>query len=199
MKRRCPRLTQKERILKVGLELYLREGVDGLSMRRIARRLGVVVSSLYKHYANKEELVWAMIAEGYDRFTEYLIQALDAPTPAEQLQRLTAQYLAFALEQPKYYEVIFLNPHHYFQSDNIPDAAREKSRAAFSILERIVKTCMDTRFLKSGDAQAVAYTLWTHAHGAVALRLTGVAPQDETTFSSFYFYSFQNLLNGLKR
>ncbi|MFN3385928.1 MAG: TetR/AcrR family transcriptional regulator [Candidatus Thermochlorobacter sp.] len=197
--RSCTHLAPRERILKVSLELYLKEGIESLSMRRIARKLGVVPSSLYKHYENKDALVWAIIMEGYSVFASYLQRALTEPTPEAKLHRIISEYLSFAIEQPKYYEVIFLNPHQYFQSSTIPESVRAHSRTTFQILENVVQICLDAGLFKPGDATGIAYTIWTHAHGAVALRLTGLAPQNNDEFSTFYFYSFQNLLRGLRR
>lgn len=193
------RLAPRERILKASLELYLKEGIESLSMRRIARKLGVAPSSLYKHYENKDALVWAIITEGYSVFASYLERALAEPTPEAQLSRVISEYLAFAIEQPKHYEAIFLNPHQYFQSPTMPETARASARATFQILETIVQGCLGAGLLKPGNATSIAYTIWTHAHGAIALYFTGIAPQDQTAFSQFYFYSFQNLLNGLKQ
>ena len=51
----------KERVLAAAVELADREGVDGLSMRRLASELGVVPMALYKHVANKDELLDGMI------------------------------------------------------------------------------------------------------------------------------------------
>jgi AcrR family transcriptional regulator len=51
----------RERVLRAAVELADREGVDALSMRRLASELGVVPMALYKHVANKEELLAGMI------------------------------------------------------------------------------------------------------------------------------------------
>jgi AcrR family transcriptional regulator len=57
--RRTP--LNRERVLRAAVELADREGVDGLSMRRLAAELGVVPMALYKHVANKDELLDGMI------------------------------------------------------------------------------------------------------------------------------------------
>ena len=50
-----------DRVVDAGLSLADREGLDGLSMRALASRLGVVPMALYKHVANKDELLDAMV------------------------------------------------------------------------------------------------------------------------------------------
>ena len=57
----------RERVLRAAVELADREGVDGLSMRRLSAELGVVPMALYKHVANKDELLDGMIDVGRRR------------------------------------------------------------------------------------------------------------------------------------
>ena len=51
----------KERVLRAAVELADREGIDALSMRRLAKDLGVEAMSLYNHVANKDEILAGMI------------------------------------------------------------------------------------------------------------------------------------------
>ncbi len=56
-------MNTKERILTVSLELFSRKGFDGVSVREIAREVGVRESALYKHYKNKEDILHKVVAE----------------------------------------------------------------------------------------------------------------------------------------
>ncbi len=51
----------RERILKLSIELYLQSGLRGISMRKIASRLGVSATAIYRHYENIQDLICRLI------------------------------------------------------------------------------------------------------------------------------------------
>ena len=94
-------------ILTRACELYLEGGAEAVSMRRLARDLGVTAPALYRHYDSREEMLLDVVAEAYRRLSERLYGALSGRTPAERLYLAGQAYLDFALDQPKYYEMLY--------------------------------------------------------------------------------------------
>mgnify|MGYP001827429557 CR=1 FL=1 len=103
---------QRERILACACELYLSDGLEGFSMRKLAKTVGVTAPSLYRHYASKESVLIAVIGEAYRMFAQYLYRALAGANAAERMHRAGQEYLDFAIENPEMYEMLYVSPHH---------------------------------------------------------------------------------------
>jgi AcrR family transcriptional regulator len=97
------RSARSREIVAAARELLEREGPAGLSMRRVAERLGIRAPSLYKHVRDKGELEAALISEGFAEAAERL-EATDS------LAALGAAYRAFALAHPHLYRLMFEGP-----------------------------------------------------------------------------------------
>jgi len=164
--------TQSE-ILSRACELYHEEGLEGFSMRELARRVGVTAPALYRHYDGRDEVLAAVVDEAYGLLSRYLQRALAAPTPRERFLRAGRAYLDFALEEPRFYRAI------YFWIDR-------------------VRECQDDGILdpdlEPGD---VARSLWAHAHGLVSLYLQGMIELGEEELRELYMASGGRVLRGM--
>ncbi len=67
-----PTPTTKEKISRAAIELIAARGIDAVSMRDIARLVGVTEAALYRHFPNKNELIWEVFTSNYDSFAEHL-------------------------------------------------------------------------------------------------------------------------------
>ena len=68
--------TPRDRILVSAVDLYLEDGFDGFSMRKLARSLGVTAPSLYRHFQGKEQLLLEVVKEAYKVMAQCLHRAL---------------------------------------------------------------------------------------------------------------------------
>ena len=91
----------RARIAAAAQELYLQEGIDGISMRKVADRVGISAPAIYRHFKNKEELLSEIVVEGLKILEQYLGPALESGTPYERLVRMADRYLDFALEHAR--------------------------------------------------------------------------------------------------
>lgn len=185
------------KILSTALDLYLEEGLGGLSMRRVADKLGVSATALYRHFRNKQDLIFAMIGEAVKLFGGYLFTALSAASPQERFRLGGEAYLNFALEQPKYYEVMFMAPQQ-LGAGPWPEELRSRSLATFQFLVDRVQECMDCGYLRKDDPQAVAMSVWAQVHGLVSIYLARKWPLDEAGVRKLFQDSRLRLLRGLR-
>ncbi len=187
---------QRERILDCACRLCLDEGLDGFSMRRLARAVGVTAPALYRHYGSKEEVLLEVVNEAYRLHMEYLSRALEGGTALERFRMAGAAYLDFALEQPRYYELMYS----YAEAlglETIPDETLARARAVGHFWRDRVREVMAAGHLKEGDPDQVSTTLWSLAHGVISLYLQGLLPLDEEAFRTFTHLAFLRLLTGL--
>lgn len=186
----------REKILACAVDLYVEQGLKGLSMRNVAEKLGVSATALYRHYRNKEDLLHNVVGEAVKVFGSYLFAALSGRTPEERFRKGGEAYLNFALEQSKYYEVIFLAPQQLGEEDQ-PEELRLRSRATFQFLVDRVQECMESGHLRKDDPFSVAMSVWAHGHGLISIYLAKKWPVEEAVFRKMYWDSHARLFEGL--
>ena len=74
---------QRERILGCACDLYLKHGLDGFSMRKLAREVGVTAPAIYRHYDGRDEVLSDVLREAHRTFSRYLYSALGESTPLD--------------------------------------------------------------------------------------------------------------------
>lgn len=188
---------QRENILACACELYLEDGLDGFSMRKLARAVGVTAPALYRHFESKEAVLLDVVGEAYARFAQYLYGALQGRTPEERFRLAGEGYLDFALDQPRLYEVLFASPDVMGMTQLSPEVEAQACAVGQFWNDR-VRECMDAGMLRRADPDALGVTLWAHAHGLVSLYLLGALPvEGEDAFRELYRLSGNRLLRGL--
>jgi AcrR family transcriptional regulator len=151
----------------------LRDGdVDALSLRELAREVGVSHAAPRRHFPDRQALLDALAIAGFERLGSDLQAAADGadddfePT----LQRCARAYVSFATTDAALLEVMFAGKH----TDNV-DAAAE--RAFTPILELILRGQSDGVF-EHGDPEHVGLMLLSTIHGLASLRSAGmIAPE----------------------
>ena len=142
-------------ILGAARELLAREGVEALTVGRLAAVLGIKPPSLYKHFAGKRELESHLIADGLREHAE----ALEASSG--DLASIAAAYRAFALANPQLYRLMTERP---LPREDLPEGL--EARAAAPLIAAV-----------GGDPD-LARAAWAYAHGMVGLELAGRFPPD---------------------
>jgi AcrR family transcriptional regulator len=95
------------RIFAAARELFDKDGAEGVSMRRIAEKVGITPMAIYKHYPDKDALLNALMLDGFAVW-EARVEALKAAEPLAWLQAMGEAFLDFALDEPRRYEAAFL-------------------------------------------------------------------------------------------
>jgi AcrR family transcriptional regulator len=177
-------------------ELYLRDGIEGFSMRKVADLVGVSAPAIYRHFKNKDELLNEIVIEGLKILEGYLRTALEAEDAYERLIQMTDNYLRFALEQPKYFDFAFLVP-----SPTLTTMADEIARpdwGTFRLAIEQVAECAEAGIFPADDPLETAVTIWAEVHGLVTLFRTGRFGQDAELFREVYRQSVDRMLRGLR-
>jgi AcrR family transcriptional regulator len=97
----------RERILAKARVAFDAEGLDGLSMRDIAAAVGITPMAIYRHYANKQALIDALVLDGLAEWSA-IVAAIPPAEPIGWLRAIGRAHLNFALEKPRRYEMAFL-------------------------------------------------------------------------------------------
>jgi AcrR family transcriptional regulator len=162
-----------ERLIDAAEALLARDGLEGLSLRGVARRAGVTHGAPLRHYPSFAALLAEVAARGFERLAEQVeAYASAVPAGAGARARLAAgarAYLACALEQPGRFALMF-RPELVDVSD--PRFASE-SRAAFEGLVRLVRAAQDAGWHTARDTRVLAGAVWSAIHGLASLWVQG--------------------------
>ena len=186
---------QRERILACACLIYLRDGLEGFSMRKLARALGVTAPALYRHYESKERVLLDVVGEGYRHLIQYLHRALQGRTPEDRFRMAGDGYLDFALEYPRYYEVLFMGAN-LLGLDEVPEEVLAQGCAVGQFWNDRVRETIEVGMLEKGDPEAIGITLWAHTHGLISLYLKGMLDLEESEFRALYLQSCSRMFIG---
>jgi AcrR family transcriptional regulator len=144
---------------------------DQLSLRALARGLGVSQTAPYRHFSDKESLLAAMAAEGYRQLLDALRRARDqaGDSPAVQLEALAHAYVDYATSHASLFKLMFgpvVQP-----AEKYPEL-REASRETLATVQQILQRGVDSgRFLAVDDVRYMANVAWASIHGLAMLRV----------------------------
>lgn len=122
-------------LVQAGLEILDQEGLNGLSLRKVAARAGVSHTAPAHHFTNREGLFVAIAAHGFDRFRDHMVEDRFAggTSPRDQLVGISRGYLRFSREQPALFRLIFS-----FEYKNHPDSdLQAASLRAYNVLAEV--------------------------------------------------------------
>jgi AcrR family transcriptional regulator len=160
----------RERAVVAATKLFAERGYAGVTLRSLAKSLGVSPMTPYRYFANKEELFAMVRTAALRRFADVQRDAVSGiEDPEEALQTLGRVYVRFALDEPDAYHTIFdiLQA----QAGSYPELESEQARA-FSYLHAAVTAAVDAE-LMHGEPLRRAHMLWAQVHGLVSLHLAG--------------------------
>ncbi len=104
---------QRQKILDAALEIINQEGFAALSMRKLADRIEYSPASIYLHFDSREHIARELSAAGYAQLLDRLTAAASNPNPIERLTAVNQSYVAFGLEHPETYRLIFMGDSGY--------------------------------------------------------------------------------------
>ena len=164
----------RTRLITVAERLFAEQGRDAVSMRQLAQALGVSVMTPYRYFKDKDEILAATRASGFDRFAEALETAYDSVNDPVQRARMVGQaYLKFAFDHPSAYRLMFdlTQPN----EESYPELARAGERARKTMSAYV--ECLIGAGQLVGEPEIIAHVCWAAIHGLVVLKLADkIAP-----------------------
>lgn len=162
------RTEMRERICAAAMELFLREGFERTSIRRIASAIGYTPGAIYSYFGDKDDILYALHERGFARLRALLHTLDDSGLgPRERFERVGELYLRFAFENPQYYDLMFIEGR---TAKKIEELGQwEVGLDTYDFVRSIVRECMRDGSLPPGDPEAATFALWASVHGMASL------------------------------
>jgi AcrR family transcriptional regulator len=163
----------RQEILDAASELFVKEGYEQVSMRRIADKIEYSPTTIYLYFKDKAELLEQVCHEAFSRLSLLLKRILEQPgDPVERLKRGLIAYVHFGLDHPHQYRAAFMMPMPEGFDQSKHKAADSPGMQAFDFLRRSVQECKASGKLRIGDVELASQTLWCGVHGITSLLIT---------------------------
>lgn len=182
-------------VCRVAEALFVRHGVEGVTMRQIATELDCSPTTAYRYFKSKEEILAAVRAAAFNRFCEVIEAATRSSSDPRKSARTVGQaYLGFALANPDAYRMMFdVSQAAVTGNADLTDALARARRGMVAYVTPLI----DQGILR-GDAQALGQMLWAAAHGLVMLRLSGIVA-DDTELRQLHEKTMSALVHGMQQ
>jgi len=164
----------RQALLDAALALIEAGEEQDVSLRTVAARAGVSNAAPYRHFQDREALMAAVAAIGFDRLLESVRRARKSASEGEELFANVTAYLAFASKNLGLYRVMFEENHLAIRFD---EGLAKSAMAAFGELEDLVGKRLPG-ISSEDEARRVATTIWAGLHGAVLLASERFIPVD---------------------
>ena len=178
----------KNALISAGIEILAKEGVQGLSLRKLASHAGVSHAAPYAHFSNKQALIAAISAAGhtnlYDKVTGIIRRYPD--DPLRQLVEVAWAYVKFGFDEPAHFRLVFSGA--LENESGYPELATIAKRN-FQAIREIVARCQAAGILAQGDPDLAAVGVWGLVHGFILLIQEG-----QISHSLMEHYSLREML-----
>ena len=172
----------RQRLCAVAEAQFAQHGYAGVTMRELARVMDVSPMTPYRYFKDRDEILAAVRAAAFARFTDVLEAAFASGADALARSRAVGSaYLDFAMREPDAYRLIFdlTQP----EEERYPELSAQSQRAR-GLLARQVEDLMAAK-LVAGEPEVIQYALWAASHGVILLHLAGKYRSREMCIAAF--------------
>lgn len=162
----------RQALMDAALLCIREQGADKLSLRALARQVGVSQAAPYRHFGDKLALMSALASDGFERLAQQMKIAMGNidQDPVGAFQRGGQAYVLFAQQNPETYRLMYSMPQEKFDDGEMETCHHE----AFELLEKTVDAGLQSGAFKALNKDAVVLASWSLVHGYAQLVIDGI-------------------------
>lgn len=157
---------------QLALDILRDQGDTAISLRALAKELGVSAPALYRHFADRESLLAALAVTGFEELRDRLL-AVDQQVPRRALIDIGLVYVAFAQDEPNLYRLMFGG--RVLPKDAHP-RLDQAGHGAFHVLQDTIDRAQQAGYLKPMPLAIMTAAAWSLVHGLAQLTIDGHLP-----------------------
>jgi AcrR family transcriptional regulator len=202
-RRERERKAVRKKILEAARELFVAEGYDAVTMRRIAEAIEYSPTAIYFHFKDKETLIRELCKEDSSSLAKAFNAIAKEPDALERLRKIGRAYVEFGVSHPNSYRLMFMTQSKIKEDDYAEMGHGKQEEDGYAFLVATVIEAIDKGLLRKVlvDPHLVAQAIWSAGHGVVALHL---AKRDDPwvewrSLTETAELIMHTMINGLKR
>jgi len=160
----------RDRILDAAREMFVKDGVEAVTMRAIAEKIEYTPTAIYHHFRDKDALLRELAEHDAGELARAFQRIGKIEDPVERLHRIGYAYLRFGLENPSHYRFLFMTP----SKERAGGPEKKKSsEASYGFLRQAVSDAIASGRLRPEltDPDQVSVICWSITHGVVSLTI----------------------------
>ena len=160
---------RRAEILGAAERIFLAEGYDGATIRKIADEVGVSSTALYMHFPDKSGILYEICDHAYRDLLASNAEIAGRPLDAVVRTRLMLQaYMQWGFEHPNAYQLVYC-VRRPVSTVPMPEGTADLSRQCYETFSGVVREVAASGRLRTGDGKSAAQALWLACHGLVAM------------------------------
>jgi AcrR family transcriptional regulator len=173
------------------------EGVEAVTMRRVAGAVGLTAMAIYRHYPDRKGLLNALADQGFRELSvELRATTLKGGIETRILTALDV-FLTFALRTPRLFELMFLTPRE--GARQYPQDFKAGKSPTANLMAELLKEGMATGYFRRQDVWPIVFETGALFQGLTMLYLGGRMDMSATRFRAFCRRSIKRYLRGLRK
>ena len=162
----------RTKILDAARELFVSDGYEAVTMRRIAEKIEYSPTAIYFHFRDKETLLHEICDTDFLTLAHEIALAGQIADPIERMRATGLAYVRFGIEHPNHYRLMFMTPHPPFADEHKVERGNPEQDAYAFLKAMVEEAIVQGRFKPElTDAELVSQTIWGSIHGVVSLHI----------------------------
>jgi AcrR family transcriptional regulator len=185
----------RQRIYESALSILEGEGPQAVSVRRVAKEVGVTPMAIYHYFPSRDALLDAVVDSEFKKLVDFFDRSHPKASLEAAMIHSMDGYIDYALAHPRIFDYVFAMPR--AGARRFPRDFRARRSPTLNLTADLVSSWMKRGRLKRDDTWEISLGLWAHAQGYLSLWRAGRFHLSEAEFRKLVHRSFRRLLHGL--
>ena len=169
-RREKEKIELKNKIITAAEELFAEDGYQNISMRKIADKIEYSLPTIYQFFKNKADILFHIYNKNNGRLLNIFSEiSHEQCSNMEKLKRMSHAYVNFALENPNYYELVYMSNVLRYEENLVYHDTDSSGFRTYDILLNTIKCCKEQGNFKGKDVEIISQCLWAGIHGLTSL------------------------------
>jgi len=173
----------KKMILDASMKLFIEEGFDNVTMRRIADIIEYSPTTVYLYFKDKNEIFFHLHEMGFQKMLEMNQHLPNITNPLMRLYKMGENYIDFGMQNQEFYDIMFIQHAPMEALEQMEDCDWSLGHTALGALQNLLNECMEKGLIQKAPVEAVAMAIWGMVHGLVSLaireRMNKLVPKEK--------------------
>ncbi|MBS1598909.1 MAG: TetR/AcrR family transcriptional regulator [Bacteroidetes bacterium] len=163
------KLEIKKMILDASIKLFVEEGFENVTIRKIADLIEYSPTTVYLYFKDKNEIFYNLHELGFQKLAERNQNLAEIANPITRLHKMGENYIDFGMANPEFYDVMFIQRAPMQVLSEMTECDWTHGESALNALKITIEEAMEKGLIKRANVVAVAMAIWGMVHGLVSL------------------------------